>query len=206
MNSRTVRRGTLRSTALALAAALLPLTAPSALADRLQFSAASDTPMISLTREHGMVRDVADTPLVQVFADGRVRVERPRYMIGAGVHEFSLAQDDLNALVATLAATVDLDTRAIKEARSAHQRATGERFVTLDHTVTRIDLKFDALSRNGEAARSVNQTVALANVLIDAERYDQIRELAALARAERALLELARRPLADAAKEGESND
>lgn len=206
MNLRSVRRRALRTFALALTAASLGVAAPLALADSLQFSAPDNVPMISLTREHGMVRGVVDTPLVQVFGDGRVRVERPAYMIAAGVHEFALSSDELERLVAQLSDLVDLNTDVIALRREVMQRSTGERFATLDETTTRIALKFDALGRNGEAARSVDQTVSLSNVQIDAERFAQIEELATLARAERALLELAQQPMNAKSAEGQSND
>jgi hypothetical protein len=162
--------------------------------------------MVALIREHGMMRGVVDTPLVLVFGDGRVVVDRPAYMLGAGLHEFKLDADALNVLVRSMAGLVDVDTKAVAQRRNALERAAGERFVTLDQTVTHIKLRFDALGRNGAAARGVDRTVSLANVQIDAERYGDIAELTTMARAEQVLLELFDRPLAAARNQGADNE
>ena len=192
--------------ALCAAVFVASVTTPTSRADTVQFSASPDTPMVALIREHGMMRGVVDTPLVLVFGDGRVVVDRPAYMLGAGLHEFKLDADALNVLVRSMAGLVDVDTKAVAQRRNALERAAGERFVTLDQTVTHIKLRFDALGRNGAAARGVDRTVSLANVQIDAERYGDIAELTTMARAEQVLLELFDRPLAAARNQGADNE
>ena len=186
-----------RLAALALCAGAFILTSAvaSAQSPDVAFVAASETPMITLTREHGMVRGVVDKPLVRVFGDGRVLVERPSYMRQAGAYEFKLSSDALAALVGDVAAIADLDVFRLDVRRNAADRANGVRFVTLDHTVTRIEMKFDGLGRRGDALRRVDRSLAVANVQIDAQRHADLRELADLARAERALLALAQMPL-----------
>lgn len=182
--------------------------APLAAADGpvLSYSAAADTAIATLTREHGMVRGVQDAPLVQVYGDGRVVVTRPSYMIAAGVHEFALDSAGLDALVATVAPVADLDAERIATRRDAAQRATGERFFTLDETVTRIDIKLDSLVRNGAAPRSVDHSIQMANVQIDAQRLSGVTGLATLAQAEKALLALFDRPRLAAQAKEQAND
>lgn len=189
-------------------AALLVFTSLSAgsLAADVVFSAQADQPIATLTRVHGMVRGVVDEPLVTVFGDGLVRVNRAPYMIRPGVSEFRLDAAALNALVGTLSDTFALSNdqlaRDIDTAAAARTRSTGEMFVTLDATTTKLDLSLDSFSRDGAKATVVRTSLALNDVQEQAGRYD-VASLQALAKAERALLGLMK---ISAATEGANNE
>jgi hypothetical protein len=165
----------------------------SAQAADILFTAQADKPMATLTREHGMVRGVVDEPLVTVYGDGLVRVNRAPYMINPGVTEYRLDADALKQLVIALSATFDLDAERLTHERDAAAeslaRNTGEQFVTLDSTITRISVELDGFSRNGKSVGPVNKSLSFADVQEQALRYN-VDSLQALARAESALLDL----------------
>lgn len=157
------------------------------------FSAQADKPIATLTREHGMVRGVVDDPLVTVFGNGLVRVNRAPYMINPGVVEYRLTPDQLSALVATLSATFDLSADSLARERDAAAeqmaRNSGEQFMTLDSTITKISIELDSFARNGKSAGPVSTSLSFADVQEQALRYN-VAGLQALAGAENALLGL----------------
>lgn len=195
---------------LALAAWLVVLSAslPAVAKDTMavEFDAVADKPMLTLSREHGMVRGVAQTPLVRVYGDGRVHVHLPAYMIGAGHYQYTLSAKELEGLVGQLAAAglMSFDTGAVRAARdaaaTAQRTATGERFVTLDSTRTRIGLQFAHFAGAGKAGGALERTIEWADAAIDAERHPGVSALAGLAAAERTLLSLTTHPQRRAVK------
>lgn len=155
----------------------------------IDFDPVGNEPIVTLIREHGMVRDLDETPLVRVYGDGRVHVHRPAYMRDAGHFEFRLAADELAALVAALEANglTQFDRDAVRAARRA---ATSDHFVTLDATVTKIELNFARFASKSQAGGALERTIEWADPAIDAERFPAIPALAGLAAVERALLAL----------------
>ncbi|MEM6638262.1 MAG: hypothetical protein AAF610_00025 [Pseudomonadota bacterium] len=193
MNKKLNRRA-LWPTAVALTVTLL--TGFPALAKDVQFTAASDIPIVRFSREHAMMRGVSDAPLVAVFGDGRVVVERPVYMKRPGRHEFALNSAELSMLLTALAPVIDLDVDALRRERDELARSSGQYYMTLDETVTHIELNFEQFVRDNGRATKVARTQSMADVQIHAETYPTVRGLVSLAGAEAALMGLFERPLA----------
>ena len=164
------------------------------------FVAHSDRPMITLEREHGMVRGLVERPLLYVYGDGLVRVERPAYMINPGVFEYRLKADELTELIASLdrdgVMTIDSTTlRAERDAAAlAIRSSSGERHFTSDATVTRIKFDFASYARAGATPAPLGNALRYSDLQIDALRYPQLKDLAALANAEKRLLALIDHP------------
>lgn len=167
-------------------------------ADTLSVVGEPSSPIITLTRSHGMVRGVVETPLVRVYDNGLVRIDLPSYMRGAGRYELRLGQDAFGALLGKLNASglFDFDQRVVQTQRDAAVRArstaTGERFMTLDSTTTQIDLNFLSIAKGGQDGTALKQTIKWADLGIDAERFPELESLVGLAQAEKTLLELTR--------------
>jgi len=175
-------------------------------ADEVYFQAQADEPIATLTREHGMVRGVVDEPLVTVFGSGLVRVHRAPYMVNPGVTQYRLDSDALSALIESLSGTFSLSSDQLQrerdDAAAAMARSSGEMFITLDPTVTKITVALDGFSRNGAKPMAVNTSIAFADVQEQAQRLE-LASLQSLAKAENALLAL----MATTAKaEGANNE
>ncbi|MFK7887340.1 MAG: hypothetical protein AB8G16_10805 [Gammaproteobacteria bacterium] len=162
-------------------------------ADDIYFQAQADEPIATLTREHGMVRGVADEPLVAVYGSGLVRVHRASYMINPGVTEYRLDHAALNTLIDSLSGTFGMSSDELKrerdEAVAARAADSGEMFFTLDSTTTKITVALDGFSRDGAQPVVVNTSIAFADVQEQAQRYE-LASLQSLAKAENALLAL----------------
>lgn len=175
----------------------LPGWAQSAHNEPIAFVAHADRPILTLEREHGMIRGLEERPLLYVFGDGRVRVERPAYMVNPGTYEYRLKDGELDQLIGSLDrdGVMTMDSAALQTQRNAAARsASGERFMTTDTTVTRITLDFASYARPGAAPAPLGNTLAYADLQIDAMRFPQLTALEALARAEKRLLALTDRP------------
>jgi hypothetical protein len=166
----------------------------------VSFVAHDQRPILTLEREHGRVRAVAERPLVYVYGDGRVRVDRPAYMINPGIFEYRLEPGALAELVERFDrdGVMTLDTTAVRAQRdAAHQQRrsnTGERLITTDATVTRIRIDFASYARGGEVPRPLANTLQYSDLQIDAIHFPDIGDLAALANAEKQLLALIDHP------------
>lgn len=164
------------------------------------FTAHADRPILTLAREHGMIRGLQERPFVLVFGDGRVRVERPPYMVQPGVFEYRLGAAELDELVASLDRdqVLTLDSVALSRERDAAERsrrsATGERLMTTDTTVTRIKIDFASFARAGDPPAALGNMLLYGDLQIDAMRFPQIEGLQALASAEKRLLALMDHP------------
>lgn len=193
-----------------LAFSMVALQVGAADSSGLHFAAIEDQPIITLTREHGMVRDVADGPLVSIYADGRVTIDRPVYMVQPGIFEQRLDAAALNALIQELdqADVLTLNTKelAAEHARAANARAssTGVRMITSDATTTRIDVRFASFARAGESPRELVNTLSYSELQAQASQYPSLTSLSALAATEARLMSLFDRPMRAAA--GEQNN
>ncbi len=196
-------------TGVLLAALSLGTTAMQVSADDsgIYFAAIDNQPIITLTREHGMVRDLADRPLVSIYADGRVLIERPAYMLQPGKFEQRLDPVALNALIASLdqsdVLTANTQDLAADFARAATARsaASGVRIVTADATTTHIHVRFASFARAGESPRELVNTLSFAELQTQAQQYPSLKSLAALAAAEKRLMALFDQPQRAAAGE-----
>lgn len=175
-------------------------TAQSAEPDPISYRADGAQPVITFSRLHGMVRGVSDLPLLYVYADGRVHVDLPVYMKNAGRYEYRLGRAELDALIRNLdtQGVTQFDAAAVRKKRDDALRSirvsTGQRFATLDSTVTRIELNFAGFARSDAPAAPLRRTVEWADVAIDAQRLPQITEIVTLAAAEKSLLALIDHP------------
>ncbi len=162
----------------------------------IAFAGSDDAPILTLTREHGMVRGLEDRPLVRVYANGLVHVHVPPYMKGAGHYRYRLETAELDRLLRGLDddGVMRFDAQAVRAERSAAEAArhaaSGERFVTLDSTKTRIELDFASFGRAGETPAALKNVIEWADVGIEALRYPQVHGLTGLAAAEASLLAL----------------
>lgn len=176
-------------------------------ASDFMFTAQGDQPIATLTRVHGMVRGVVDTPLVTVYGDGRVRVERAPYMRNPGITEFKLDAAGLDQFVGELASVFEVDTQRLQDERDSAARAmassTGEQFVTLDSTTTEISIALASFARQGEAPAAVRKSIRFADVQEQAARYSGLASLQSLAKVEKVLLALMD---ASPANEGADNE
>lgn len=184
----------------ALCASVMLLSAAHAQDHALKFVGDNNRPILSLTREHGMMREVADEPLLRIFASGYVHVHIPRYMKEAGHYAYQLDKKTLDDLLNTLDdyGLFEFDEQAARTqlatARAVRQRATGERFVTMDATRTRIELAFASWSRGEGKGAPLVRTIDWADPAVDASRYPQADAVVGLAAAERTLLALLTHP------------
>lgn len=189
-----------RALCASLAALGLSVSALAADLPAVQFSADGDAAIVTLSRTHGMIRGLVEKPLVYVYADGRVVIDRPVYMIKPGRYEFSLPAEQLGQMIAAfdVSGVMKLETRELTAERDAlaraRQSATGEVFMTADSTLTRIDFNFGSFAREGNRPQPVAAQIRFADVQIQAERYADGRALNALAAAERTLLALIDHP------------
>ena len=154
-------------------------------------------PVITFTREHGMVKGVDDTPMLRLYADGLVAIQIPAYMKGAGFYELQLQRPEFDALLREFdaAGLMRFDPKAAQGRKAAaaasHRASSGERFITMDSTTTRIELEFSSYGSASGALSRIDRTIEWADLAIDAERYAQLDELVALAAVEKRLLGLA---------------
>lgn len=162
----------------------------------VRFVAHADRPMITLERVHGMIRGLQERPLLHVYGDGRVRVERPAYMVDPGVYEFRLDAGEVDELIRSLDrdGVTTMDGAALRAQRDAAARsrrfASGERLMTTDPTMTRIRFDFASYARGAAAPAPLDNRVRYSDLQVDALRFGQLRSLQALASAEKRLLSL----------------
>lgn len=186
--------------AVALCAMFVACCAVNAQDRTLKYAGENNRPILSLTREHGMMRGLKDEPLVRVFAGGRVHVHIPAYMKNAGHYEYELDGKALDELLATLDGfgLFEFDMQSARSqvaaARTARQSVTGERFVTLDSTRTRIELAFASWSRGKDAGTALIRTIEWPDPAVDAGRYPEADAVVGLAAAEKTLLALLTHP------------
>lgn len=168
----------------------------------------SSGPIITLTEIHGSIEDYIARPLLRIFANGRVRVDLAENMKGAGSYEYRLQPSALRDVLSKLErlGLMSVDVQNLAVQRDAHMRARqGQHFLTLDSTLTRIELNFDQYSLNGGKAQALRETVEWLDLGIDAERFSTLKELRDLNDARLILLELTRHQRYDAVRvqEGE---
>ncbi|MFK8015668.1 MAG: hypothetical protein AB8G17_09540 [Gammaproteobacteria bacterium] len=194
-----------------LAALCLSAGAVGADVPTVQFAGNGDQPIVTLSRTHGMVRGLVEKPLVNIYADGRVEVERPAYMIRPGRYEFQLPAEGLAQLIASFdtSGVLKMDVRDVTAQRDALARAqrnaTGEMFMTTDPTLTQIAFDFASFSRDGSNPAPLANQIRFSEVQVQAQRYKSATGLNALADAERQLLALIDHPEMRAIG-GQSND
>ena len=180
----------------AVVAASLALVAPpvAAQAPAVELPQSAAAVVVEYTVFHQMLADNDPTPLLRVYADGRVRVHYPVYMSRAGDYETLLAPDELQGLLADLVADGVLDfdaeaTLADRAAAAAAARAAGRLYHVSDVSVTRIDVRVGSYRAPGtsQAIPDFEKNVAWPNVYTDARRFAGVSGVQGLARAEERL-------------------
>lgn len=128
-------------------------------------------PIITFDQSHELVEETQDIPMVQVFANGKVKVNRRASMRNPGQFVLNLSEGELAELIALAQASelVDFDQPAAKRLRSLSDINT----VVSDSTTT--TLQFNRLQNSGAlAAEEVlvpteTQTLQLDDVVSIAE-------------------------------------
>jgi len=144
--------------------------------------------------------------VLEIWGDGRIRVQRPSYMKGSREAETHLAPGELDAVVAMLAANgvLDFDTDAVR-ARATHARTARLEQALRDPTVTILDatdpdstsieIRFDRTGQEvpGSVLPPAVRRIEWLGLRADARFFPECPELAALAQAQAALWHLAER-------------
>jgi len=170
---------------------------------KIDYDRSGTTPIIRYQEIIAELSDSDPGPSVEVYGDGRVVVRIPAYMRRSGTHVTELDANELEKLVADIAASgaVDFDAEAADAARTevrakralARRGAVGpapEIHSATDPTTTVIETRLTPDSRRREHAPRVARWAGLRN---DAELYPEVKELRELAVAEQRLRALMRR-------------
>jgi len=147
------------------------------------------------------------TPLLRIFGDGRVLLHRSEYMKRPGLYELHLGAEELEALLADLAAALQgFEPTDVKEAVRAaeHLRWTAAadwRDFRVYHVADASISEFYLNVRSLRAPASAGKVIPLQPIqtswqglLIDAQLHPGVAALQDLRQAEEQLRQLARRP------------
>lgn len=156
--------------------ALLVLVSDICSAATLQGMSADEV-VISFRQEHQLAPGFAAPPLLRVYADGRVQVNRPSYMKEAGTFETRIKPRRLERLLTRLErrGLERFERRLVDEECDRILKQRGELFVVTDETISEITV---AWSR--EDGTRVSKRLRMPNVDVLARRFPQIRALANL--------------------------
>jgi len=129
----------------------MKVTAGNALAG-FSISPADSLPIIEYYRNISMLKEQDALPMLQVYADGRVRVHTPAYMKNAGDYEYQLSQAELVALVRTLSkqGVMDFDQKRVhrdKEIHDSDMKQKGELHYVSDSMETVVDIRLKNYQR-----------------------------------------------------------
>ncbi len=169
---------------------------------RMEFSTSAEEPILSYTVVHELLGDENDpTPLVRVYGDGRVLVHRPVFMVDAGDYEMQLSPQELDELMASMAALRVATTTSEEVERQRDQaravRATGgEMHAVLDASYSVIDIRLETLQQSltSEALSDVQNTLVVESLQAEARAMPEVAAFQDLVVAERQLRGLMKSP------------
>ncbi len=153
--------------------------------------ATSSEPIIVYRRNISMLANQDPIPLLQVFADGRVKVHFPEYMKNAGDYEYQLSRAELIALVRGLSShgVMDFDRQRVQHEKQMHdhklKQEKGELHYISDSLETVVDIRLQNYQKSATAAKQANfqQRFSWKNLEHDARRYKNNRTIQSAATA-----------------------
>lgn len=155
----------------------MKVTADKTLAGFL-ISPADSLPIIEYYRNFSMLKEQDALPMLQVYADGRVRVHTPAYMKNAGDYEYQLSQPELVALVRTLSkqGVMDFDQKRVRRDKEIHDnemKQKGELHYVSDSMETVVDIRLKNYQRTFLSLPQANfkKRFRWKNLEQDARRY-----------------------------------
>ena len=145
------------------------------------FETDSDLPIIVYHDVVEMIANRDEQPLLKIYADGLVQVHHPVYKKNAGDFEMRLSQQELVALLESLAENglMELDTKKLKlqkQKADNENKEPGKFFHISDSVVTRIEIN---LKDYKSAKTKIRQTdfkkrIQLRNIEQDIKHYGDI--------------------------------
>jgi len=161
----------------------MKVTAGNALAG-FSISPADSLPIIEYYRNISMLKEQDAQPMLQVYADGRVRVHTPVYMKNAGDYEYQLSQAELVALVRTLSkqGVMDFDRERVHRDKKTHDsemKQKGELHYVSDSMETVVDIRLKNYQRTAKSLSQADfkKRFSWKNLEQDARHYKNNRSI-----------------------------
>ncbi|MEE9422855.1 MAG: hypothetical protein V3V50_06820 [Gammaproteobacteria bacterium] len=144
-----------------------------------QLSNDANQPVITYTLNHAMLETVDETPLLRIYADGKVLAHYPVYMKKAGDYQFQLSKPALVALIQSLISDGVLDfdknsARQYKQQMDEQKRlSSGTAYYVSDSskTIIKINLQNYRSSVIASPISSLQKKFTWDNLQQDAKRY-----------------------------------
>jgi hypothetical protein len=162
-------------------------------------------PVLRLAEKPGEIRG-AELHLLELWGDGRIRVQRPSYMRGSRDAQSRLAPAELDEILGMLASSgvLEFDGAAararLRQARASRiERALTDPSVEIhdatDPDATSLEIRFDRIAPRGagDGVTSETRRIDWLGLRADARFFPECPELAALAHAQAALWSLTTR-------------
>lgn len=173
----------------------------------IEYSGSASEPIIVYEYDIGLLEGDEDVPRLQIFGDGRVVVNIPAGMVGAGDYELQLTTEELEALLSSLssyglftfdqeAATEEKELEATRMREAARTGQGQTAFYRSDGERTTITVNLSLYKAPGASRAAISnytKVVSWYGLRGDTKDYPAVRSLTDLAAAEQELIDLCAR-------------
>ena len=176
------------------------LSAATAQAEDAKFGYKKDgkTVVVQMSYTGGMIANPDTTPFLRVYGDGTVLVHRPKYHKAGGDYAFKLTDQELTALLTSMADNGVLAFNAqevqrlkkedLKRRQDAARKAGGAMMLSrvMDAATTVVEVKLDSYTpagKPGEKLSNVNKKVSWYAIRHDAQQFPTIKPIQGLSTA-----------------------
>ena len=139
----------------------------------------ADQPVITYTLNHAMLETGDETPLLRIYADGKVLAHYPVYMKKAGDYQFQLSKPELVALIQSLISdgVLDFDKNSARQYKlqmdEQKRLSSGTAYYVSDSSKTIIEINLQNYRSSVIASpiSSLQKKFTWDNLQQDAKRY-----------------------------------